>query len=333
MKKVFQKEGSKIIFYPLRYNFNSVGLILSVLYCLILFIYIYSGIERGEIFDPFDLFLLGISPILFFLLCVFFSTKFQVIIDLENNEIFKKNPLIITKIASLNDISVLRKTEAYSQYVTTYVYELVYRENKYKKGICLTPPLRPKSKMLKYLEETILKEITDWVYTSKEEMSSFENRHREFYKLVKIDENKYLYRKTNLFILGFGILIFAAFIFNVLNNNVDGVLDLLGNVLILAGSIVLMMCSVSKVIINMEEASVKLYLWGKQWQSVYFSEINDIRIKKTMNNGNKMEELLIAYYDNKNRFREFQLFSSGNNSKVARFANDIEFLLEREIQV
>jgi len=336
INKLYEKKADRIIFYPLRYEYNALGVILSLSTLFILLPLIFSLKENGIIIEPIYVIAIFLLPLLVFLSFLLMGNICQIIICTSENKIYKKNLFGKRVLASLCDIENICFTQSPTPYIKSYIYELTYKKNKYLDGICLTPKLRLKSKSLKMMRETILQEVEELLQhiqpVSNENISNnsikFFTEQRRGYYIYVPTINKLI------FIIG-GILCLSLFIYLIMsnaNNNYYYFIPLLI-------SILSFVFSTDKTIIDLNNKVLQMGFVGRI-SKVSLHDISNIFIRyrngMPVNNGDTGSiDIVIVYYDHKKkRCCEYIIYTaSKRNKKFAQFAGELEILLGHRIEI
>lgn len=341
--KIYKKEKEKIIFYPKKYDYTTLGIILTICILMIAFPVMYGlSEEDASNIEPSYIILIILFSLILLFSFLFMGNISQVIIHTYEKKIYKRNLLGEHFLASLDDIENLRFAEVLTPYMRSYVYELTYKNDKYRDGIHLTPQLRKKSKSLRKLRETILNEVELLLINNKAPFyNKTVNRRIELFGEEK--PNYYVYTPPFLgrfLVASFGIAWFVLFIYLIISEDKFSLLHIVPLVVSIF-FVSMFFVSTDKIVIDKNNQTLENKSLLKQLR-INFSDIKRIYIYYStgfpigaQNPDRGSVDIFIVHYDpKKNKSYNFQIYSSSKrNKKFAQFAHELEVLLDRSIEL
>ncbi len=317
--KIFEVKKDQFIFYPKKEDLTALGIIL----CLCLYmIAIPAILTIKNIHLPIIIAILTI-PILILLICILLG-KMQIIIDAKEKTVVRKNLLGQRKLAGLDDIINIRFSTRGSMYVTSYIYELIFKDDMYGEGIVLTPRLRKKSKRIKYIQEQVIDKIEyllDKNNVSKENIKKNDN-----IRLLKETRREhYTYDKKSLLslIISVGSFFLFAYIAIYVQPN-----EYYYFFILLISSIFLASYG-SSIQFNNVDKVIESSVFGFFKRSLKFDDVKDIRIIHNSTNGKYTHTDIKAISNKGGKYREMLLFMEKDTKKIPILINDLEILLGR----
>ncbi len=319
--KLFEIKENQIIFYPKRQDFLSLGIILFVSLYMIIIPISLTTYEKDPNIDIISICLAFLIPPIIVTICFLFG-KTQIIIDTNKKTVTKKNLFQSKKIALLENVSHIQFSDNGSQYVTTYTYELIFKNDIYGEGIKLTSRLRKKSKKLTEIYDNAIVKIENILaenaptkknIATEQKIHLFHEEHR----------GCYVYKERSLVALFFAILTLAVFIYLILFQQ----LDTYYHYILLALSLLLFMGYGSQTKIDTSNQTIESSMYDFFKSKCHFSEIAQIITEKSFNNGSYSTTNIIARTNRDKKPYRIHLTSIKDTKKVALFINDLSILL------
>lgn len=321
--KLYEIKEDKIIFYPKRQDFLALGIILSVcLYMIIIPVYL-SMNEQGLHLGIIHISLTLLIPLIILILFIYLSKETQIIIDITERSVIRRNLLGNKKIALLENVNKVQLSDSGSMYVTTYIYELIFHDDIYGLGIRLTPTLRKKSKKLNEIYDNAIIKVEKLL--SDNPFNTIPNKtiEQKIHFFNETNRDCYIYKEKSIVALIFTILPLLLFVYLTVYQNLDSYYHFI----FLAISIIGFIGYGSQVKIDTYNQTIESSSYGLFKSKCHFSEIAEITPQKLFHNGAYSTTNIIIRTNRDKKPYQIQLASIKDTKKVALFINDLTFLL------
>ncbi|PXV64704.1 hypothetical protein CLV62_10930 [Dysgonomonas alginatilytica] len=319
--RLFEIKENQIIFYPKRHDFLALGIILFVSLSMISIPIFFNMNEQSLNIGSIPILLAIFIPLIILVLFIILS-KTQIIINTKEKTVVRRNLFVQTKLASLDNVCKVQFSDSGSSYVTTYIYELIFKDDIYGQGIRLTPALREKSKKLKEIYDNAIIKVDSFL---SENISTDSNTNtiQKIHFFNEIHRGCYSYRQKSIVALIFSILPLIPFVYLTIFQPVDSYYQYI----FILFSIIFLVAYGKEVKIDTDNNTIESSTFGFFKSKCLFIEIAEIEAQKSFYNGSYSTTNIIVRTNRDKKPYQIHLASIKNTKKVALFINDLAILL------